>query len=304
MELFDNYLFRASSFHHIAPGERFKLKSEIIAEAQQKESLAKAKYLKKKEEYELITNHETEKARECARILSSYTEAYLAAAAETKTIESGELEYKLTDGAKTHLINVYAAHVHGVRRRVFSKYLEKGNILEEEAITMYCMLKDTFAVKNKERKDNDWNTGEIDFRDEGIICDTKVSWDLITFLNNMLIEKENQRKSQYFWNMQVYMSLWGEDMSKLIYCLIPTPKHLVDKEIGALRYSFVGTDQEYQDECDNIVKMHNVAETMELRQRIIEFDIERDEELIYMIPPIVNSARKFLNNLHYVRNNF
>jgi len=201
---FDNYNFRASGLGNIMAGVPKPLSN-----------------LQEKKFYDLSL-----KARGIgAKLSEAESITYYGFVARKKE------KCKLTDGAKSHLEKLVWNEVTGRQNKIKSKYLEKGIVSEEQAITLYSNVNKKLFLKNKERKMNDFFSGECDNVTD-IIRDIKCSWEYNTFpLTDRKIESK-----LYQWQGQVYMNLWGLLKFELIYCLIDTPEHLVNKELIKLGY--------------------------------------------------------------------
>ncbi len=110
---------------------------------------------------------------------------------------------RLSKGAKTYLRKLRREIKFKRRRDINSKYLVKGVHFEEEAITFLSVYHEDVFTNNKERREDDYFTGECDV-EEGY--DTKVSWSL-----NTLPDPEEPLKTIYEFQNRVYMRLWDRD---------------------------------------------------------------------------------------------
>ncbi len=108
---------------------------------------------------------------------------------------------ELSKGAKTLLRKMRREIKFKRRREINSKYLTKGIELEEPAIDWLSMHHDTMFTNNKERREDEYFTGECDIK-EGY--DTKVSWSLDT-----LPDPEEPLKTIYEFQNRIYMRLWN-----------------------------------------------------------------------------------------------
>ncbi len=130
----------------------------------------------------------------------------------------------LSTGAKTILRKLRREVKFKRRREINSKYLTKGIELEEEAIDWLSLHHDTVFTNNKERREDEYFTGECDIV-EGY--DTKVSWSLDT-----LPDPEEPLKTIYEYQNRVYMRLWNKKewtTSAIALSMLP-------KEIGRTLY--------------------------------------------------------------------
>jgi hypothetical protein len=176
----------------------------------------------------------------------------------------------LSKGAKTVLDNMAKEFVYGFNEVVSGKYMEKGIIVEDQAIELYNSVFFTNYKKNIERKTNDWLTGECDIFTGSKIIDIKSSWSLPTF---PATQEEGQNKG-YEWQLRAYMMLWDVDHAEIAYCMVNTPDELIKFEQEELHF------------VDHIPE--------HLRVTIVPY--KRDKELENKIKVKVEAARAYLAN--------
>src|SRR5688572_14682194 len=160
----------------------------------------------------------------------------------------------LSETTKTYLRQLFREIKYDRKKEITTKYMEKGLMVEEDAITLYSLVKKRFFKKNEERVKNDYLCGTPDlFIGESIeqakeIIDIKSSWDLFTF--PFPSDKINK---DYFYQLQGYMFLTGAEKATLVYCLIDTPLTLINDEKRKLLYKMgVVTDEnpDYMAACE------------------------------------------------------
>jgi len=128
---------------------------------------------------------------------------------------------QMGETAKSFLKDWVREQVYGFRKEVKSKYLEKGTLLEDEAIRFYVKEKGVgFMLKNEDQFANEFFTGEPDVIDE-FVYDFKNSWDAYTF---PLFDDEPDKG--YHAQLQGYMHLTGVEKAKLVHVLLPTPPEI------------------------------------------------------------------------------
>jgi hypothetical protein len=128
----------------------------------------------------------------------------------------------LSVGAKTELKRLAKEQLFGYETRVTTKYMEKGQFCEQECIDLYNSVYFQSLVKNTERRENEWLTGEIDLIDSEKIIDIKCAWSLDTFP----AFSEDIADSLYQWQGRAYMMLWERDLFRVAYCMVDTPEEL------------------------------------------------------------------------------
>tara|TARA_R110000787_G_scaffold161842_1_gene275254 strand:- start:38 stop:646 length:609 start_codon:yes stop_codon:yes gene_type:complete len=169
----------------------------------------------------------------------------------------------------TYLQEWAKQEVYGVRKSISSKYLDKGNAVEDEAINYAAQeLGWLFASKNDEYFEDDFFCGTPDVILEDKIIDIKSSWDCFTF---PLYEDAIPNKD-YYYQLQVYMHLTGKRSAELIYCLMNTPEELT-----------------YEEVCD--------YSHLSSSYRIKSFAIDYDEEVIEKLKEAVMNCREYINNI-------
>lgn len=181
------------------------------------------------------------------------------------------LDFSLSAGAKTYLRTWAREFLLDFHEVITSKYMDKGLIVENDAIALYNRRFFTNYVKNTERRQNEYITGECDVWTGpplNEIIDTKSSWSRATF--PMTAEEGADR--DYEWQMRGYMWLWEAERAKVAYCLLDTPEELI-------RY-------EQRD-------LHEVEHLPEhLRVTVVEYTRDRASEQKIMRK--VTAARQFL----------
>jgi hypothetical protein len=99
----------------------------------------------------------------------------------------------------------------------------KGIDWEEESIALVNQVRGTFYVKNNERFENEYLTGQPDIILDDCIIDIKTSWSLETW---PAIPDEGINKD-YEWQLRGYCWLLNKQYAELIYCMIDTDDTLL-----------------------------------------------------------------------------
>jgi hypothetical protein len=195
-------------------------------------------------------------------------------------------------GAKTYCKDWLKGQLLDYRYEFSSKYTDKGNIMEDEAIDFiaehlgYGML-----MKNEERKSDEWMQGECDVELNELIIDVKNSWDASTF---PMFENEVPNES-YDWQLQGYMNLYDKPKARLIYCLMDTPEHLIERDArwDSIRQGYEELEKSVYDKFVKNLTYPNVDPKL----RIKVFDIERDDSKIQKIKDRVILCREYIDEL-------
>lgn len=199
---------------------------------------------------------------------------------------------KLSETCKGHLSDIFVRMRYNRQTDTTNKYTIKGNLVEEDSLTLYSQFTGKLFFKNKEHLTNDFITGTPDIIHGDTIIDIKSSWDIFTFFRN----NEEKIVSNYYWQMQGYMALTGAVRAKLAFCLVNTPDTLITDEKRRLFYRLnVATEdnQEYIKGCEEIEKL-SIYDDIPISERVIEVAIERNQEDIDAIFEKVAACRKYM----------
>lgn len=198
----------------------------------------------------------------------------------------------LSKTCKTYLQELAIEHKYGIRKEFWSRYTDKGNECEDEAIELVNdVLNLGFIYKNDENLNNDWITGTPDVNTNEILLDVKTSWDATTF---PFFEDEIPNKD-YYYQLQGYMWLTGKDEALLCYCLVNTPFQIVEDEVRREHWKQNLIDESL-DVRDFVQKKHNF-DHIPKEKRVKVFKIAKDEEVIEKIKQRVEECREYYNNL-------
>lgn len=242
----------------------------------------------------------------------------------------GLMAYKekneLPKGAITVLKEIYKEQRRKRRKEIKSKYLEKGINKEEDSVTLWSRVSKRFYKKNDIRVNNFFLTGEPDlYLGEEImkaeeIDDIKSSWDALT-----LPMPEDEINPDYYAQLQGYMAITGAKRARLVYCLVNATYEEIEKQRRYLKNDLGLIDetgsQEFIDGCKKIEKNFIydyqafakeypgydfsytyeewVAEGLELskEERVVFYEIERDEDYIMLVYKRIKLCRDYLNKL-------
>jgi hypothetical protein len=143
---------------------------------------------------------------------------------EPKTQKEGPLSV----GARTYIRELAAQEIFGVEFEISGKPLEKGILVESDAIQVLNRVRGLNLTKNTERRTNEFITGECDLFDElqGRGHDLKCPWSVATFP----ICTTDCEDKLYEWQMRGYMALWDADEWEVNYVLMDTPDKLIAYE--------------------------------------------------------------------------
>jgi hypothetical protein len=197
---------------------------------------------------------------------------------EDKAILAPLFDSTLSSGAKSYIEDLAQEYVYGYTNIVSSKYTQKGIIVEDESIALYNERFFTSYRKNKERRTNDYITGECDIYTGERIIDIKSSWSLATFPSL----SSQAHKTEYEWQMRGYMWLWDCDEAEVAFCLVDTPEELIGYE-NPLLHQFGETELR--------------EEPLPIELRITTITYLRDRAIEEKIKRRVTAARAYLDTI-------
>ena len=189
---------------------------------------------------------------------------------------------QLSKTAQSYVETWIKEQIYKRRKVITTKYMDKGNIVENDSISFAGRVLNADITKNEQRYENELLIGTPDVITEDYVIDVKNSWDCFTFP----LFYENVPNKDYYYQAQGYMALTGLSHYKLIYTLLDTPDSLIEREF---KYA---SELDY----DTFAKDYRYSEIDEA-YRIRIFEIERDDDVIDAINGRVIECRNYINNL-------
>ena len=198
----------------------------------------------------------------------------------------------LSATTKTYIKELVLEHKYGIKKEINSRYLDKGNQVEDMAIELAEQALDLgFVFKNELFFENDHLTGTPDIITDTLIVDVKSSWNGTTF---PMFEDELPNKD-YYWQMQGYMDLTGKHNAIVAYCLVNTPEDIVLDEIR--RVAWAKKELEPSQETENDVRSQHEFSHIPKDKRVKAFLVEKDEHAIWQIKERVEQCREYYTEL-------
>ena len=194
-------------------------------------------------------------------------------------------------GAETYCKKWYTEQIYGRKEEVSSKYMFKGNSVEDESIEFIGkQLEYKKLSKNYKSFENNFMTGTPDVITKDEILEVKNSWNCFTF---PLLETEIPTKG-YYYQAQGYMHLSGLKKAKLIYTLMNTPEDLIEKEFyKSPNFQYYSNDISIYEEFKKDYTYNNLED----KYRIKIFEISYDEEVIENIIDRVKACREYIETI-------
>ena len=294
---YSNHLFRVSSLGHIMPAAIFG--KDVYKAAQEKQDALFGRMQQLEGELDAIANKTTLTAKKKEDQVEKASDAFYLQRRITEELSKNVDTAEISEGCKTHLMDVWIAHEYGrATKDIRSKYIQKGIEMEDAGLVAYGIVKGWIPEKNTERKDDGFIMGEIDYVKDEVIYDNKCSWDIWTFYRNVKY-LDSPNSCPYFPNMQGYMKLWDKPKSKVVYTLLDTPEKLIENEKKRIQYDFTGSEEMLVEALAEVEK-NLIYSDIPIDKRIIEINIDRDEDYISKIPLVVKACREYLNNIKTV----
>ena len=213
---------------------------------------------------------------------------------------------ELSDTAKALVRKTWLKYEKGIYSQIKSKFLEKGIVKEEDSISLITEVEGVLYVKNEERINNEYFSGEADivkdFEDKRLIIDTKTSWSAETFFSA-------EPTLDYIVQGQIYMELFDAEEFQLKFVLVDTPENLVQREKDNAKWKYYSgdmTDAEL-DELENLMQpiyqqiernmIFSTNPNIKKEERIKTFYFKRDRELYARLVEKVKLARDYYKTL-------
>jgi len=229
---------------------------------------------------------------------------------------------ELGETSKVHCADVYVSNAYNRFEDHSNQFTEKGNLVEEDSVTIISLVTKSLLTKNEMQLENDYIRGTFDmFAGKTLetatkIIDAKSSYSVFTFQR----AKIKKLTSLYYWQMQGYLWLTGCKHGSVDYCLNNTPYRIVEWELRKESYNHLNLDTPHWIELQ-IIANHTydkvtfdkycelrgcysidsncdavIAGFVEipLSKRHFSFDVKSTETDIEAIKRQVTKARKFI----------
>lgn len=219
---------------------------------------------------------------------------YLMTEPQTKADKEAGL---LSKTAQKHLLEVYISQKYNRYKDIQTKQMKKGVEVEQESANLLNTYLGREYVINDARFNNDYITGKPDIIDveRKLIIDIKSSYDLWTFISNL----PDKLDSLYYAQMQCYMWLTGMQSATIAYCLVNTPESIINQEKYYLLKNMDVISEESPEYIKEAVKLETNMrfDDIDIEERILMFNVERNEDDILKIQYKVEKAREFLKEI-------
>ena len=192
-------------------------------------------------------------------------------------IESRTKSEVLSETTKSYIRAVAKQDFYGYNVDLNNKYINKGNLQENDSIALFNSVMFSNYSKNTERLNNEWLTGEADIVADDQIIDIKTSWSLETFPAT----PEEGINKLYEWQLRAYMMLYDKNYASLVYCMVSTHPSLLN-------------------EWENLSlhQVDHIAPEKRITTLSFERDLELEEEIKVRLHHCTEYYVKYINQLN------
>ena len=191
-------------------------------------------------------------------------------------------------GAETAIKDWYIGQLYDRKKpSASSKYTDKGNEKEGDAIRFLSKVHGDFYSKNNKTFDNEHLVGTPDIVASDAIIDIKCSWDCFTFPYF-----DTKLNKAYWCQMQGYMALTGKKRAIVAYCLMDATFDQIERAISDYCKA---NNCELTEEIEEKVTAQMMYEHLPTTLRLREFEVLRDDDFINSIYERVDAMRSFIN---------
>lgn len=208
---------------------------------------------------------------------------------QTETMQALIIKRDTPEGlsatAKTYCREDYKyKSLNRVPDQIESKYLEKGNRCEGQAINLLNSLYLENYSKHEGRITTDYMTGECDILAPPIIRDTKCSYSIKTFpcIGDKL-------KEEYYYQMQAYLILYDCEVGYVDFCLVDTPPDIIEKEAY---WRAKKNHLDFEEVLEDETRKHTYGD-IPIEKRVMSFEVIKDNNIEKRIIEKVIACRKY-----------
>lgn len=173
-------------------------------------------------------------------------------------------------------------------------FFKKGTDLELEGVDFLSKIDKKSYKLETETTENAYLLGKCDIycQEQSKIIDTKISWNINSFLKSRTTELDKR----YWYQMQGYMELYDVDEAEVVFLLLNTPLELIEKEkIKIINRFIIGEiDREkYEIDIENIESAFTYT-NMPMKKRYFKYRIKRDPQIFEKIYKRVEKVREWM----------
>ena len=191
--------------------------------------------------------------------------------------------------AKSYAKEWLIAEITGKEKDIKSKYLSRGNDMEQSAIDRVAKYYNCELEKNEINLENEYFTGTFDAKTEIRVIDTKVPFDAFTFPFFVSVVD-----SDYYGQLQIYMELTGLKKASLCYCLENGSPEQIERLSWQIAKELDKDEPDIDDWEEAEKRLSYDHLTNEMRIKVYEFDYDEDY--------IAKAKKRVLETREYIKN--
>lgn len=200
---------------------------------------------------------------------------------------------ELPKGAKTYVKKWTKDYLYGRKFGFTSKYTEKGNKTENEAIKFFI---DQFpeygwGAKNEDWFVNDYTHGTPDLLVD-LVVDTKSNYTHETFP----LFPDDEINETYEWQVRGYMWLTGKEEAIIAHCLMDMPEDMIWNEVRRAKYDDKNEGKDDDQLYEEIKALYTYSD-LDPALRIRTYHVKRDLEKEEQIKKRVNVANDYIQTI-------
>lgn len=170
-------------------------------------------------------------------------------------------------------------------------FLKKGTDMEAEAVELLSHIDNHQYSLSTDTIENDYLVGRCDVlcREKDLIIDTKISWNVNSFLK----ARTTPLTSKHWHQVQGYMELYDVNQAEVVFLLLNTPPELIEREkIKLINKFMIGEiDREkYEVDMDNIESAFTYS-NIPVKRRYFKYQIKREPQIFDTVYKKVDKAR-------------
>ncbi len=228
----------------------------------------------------------------------------------SELIKKRDAPPSLSDTCTSYLREVYQNFRYGkesVGGAQRSLYVQKGNAVEHESLSLMSRFYGVELEKNTIRMNGTHLTGECDaFLPEiKTSWDAKSAWDMESLLSHVPNpDKPDQAlyETGYELQGQGYMKLYGLDHHFLSYVLVNMPQEMIEWEKEKIRRAINPVTDDNVEFREAVERLENsmTFDEIPIQERIVSFKFDRDDEMMYKIEKKVEDCRIWLEKFEKI----
>jgi len=171
-------------------------------------------------------------------------------------------------------------------------FLKKGTDMEAEAVELLSKIDNSVYYLQEETVENDYLIGKCDIICPTKVIDTKISWNVNTFLK----AKTTKLSPKYWYQMQGYMELYDVDEAEVVFLLLNTPPELIEREKVKLANRFMIGEidrDKYEIDLENIESAFTYS-NIPIKRRYFRYKVKREPSIFETVYKKVEKARTWM----------